>query len=99
MCSNSKGRPLPQPNYSLTPAPSPNGITPPNLPQGEEHLTGTGEKKSLPSPNYSLTPNPSPNREGSENYCLQIKEASCQIEERLSSIRRNALLDCRRASL
>ena len=71
MFSDSKGRPhnnpttaSPQPVYSLTPNPSPNGITPPNLPQGEEHLTGTGEKKSLPSPNYSLTPNPSPNGEG-----------------------------------
>ncbi|EEX17551.1 hypothetical protein HMPREF0973_02601 [Prevotella veroralis F0319] len=27
---------------SLTPAPSPNGITPPSLPQGEECLTGAG---------------------------------------------------------
>ena len=34
-------QPLPQPNYSLSPNPSPNGITPPNLPQGEESLTGT----------------------------------------------------------
>ena len=61
--------------YSLTPVPSPNGITPPNLPQGEEYLMGAGEKKPHPSPNYSLTPNPSPNGEGSENYCLQIKGA------------------------
>ncbi len=33
----------------------------------------------------SLSPNPSPNGEGSENHCLQIKGASFQIEERLSS--------------
>ena len=34
------------------------------------------EKKPHHQPNYSLSPNPSPNGEGSENYCLQIKEAS-----------------------
>ena len=33
-------RPHPCPLYSLTPVPSPNGITPPSLPQGEECLTG-----------------------------------------------------------
>jgi len=36
--------------YSLSPNPSPNGITPPNLPQGEEYLTGAGEKKPHPQP-------------------------------------------------
>ena len=34
------------------------------------------EKKPHHQPNYSLSHNPSPNGEGSENYCLQIKEAS-----------------------
>ena len=34
------------------------------------------EKKPHHQPNYSLSPTPSPNGEGSENYCLQIKEAS-----------------------
>ena len=51
-------KPHHQPNYSLSPNPSPNGITPPNLPQGEEHLTGTGEKKALHQPNNSLSPSP-----------------------------------------
>ena len=43
------------------------------------------EKKPLHQPIYSLSPAPSPNGEGSEDDCLQIKRASCQIEERLSS--------------
>ncbi|EEX20058.1 hypothetical protein HMPREF0973_00033 [Prevotella veroralis F0319] len=37
-----KEEPHPHPIYSLTPVPSPNGITPPSLPQGEECLTGAG---------------------------------------------------------
>ena len=45
----------PQPIYSLTPIPSPNGITPPNLPQGEEYLTGAGEKKPHPLSEPTVT--------------------------------------------
>ena len=43
-----------------------------------------GEEGS-PLTNHSLSPNPSPNGEGREYYCLQMKGASLQIEERLSS--------------
>ena len=49
----------PQPIYSLSPAPSPNG-------EGREnHCLQIKE---------SLTPVPSPNGEGRENHCLQIKK-------------------------
>jgi len=40
---------------SLSPSPSPNGTTPPNLPQGEEYLTGAGEKKPLPLSEPTVT--------------------------------------------
>ena len=50
----------PNPNYSLTPDPSPNGEG------SENHCLQIKE---------SLSPNPSPNGEGSENYCLQMKES------------------------
>ena len=45
----------PQPIYSLSPVPSPNGITPPNLPQGEEYLMGAGEKKPHPLSEPTVT--------------------------------------------
>ena len=45
----------------------------------------------------SLSPVPSPNGEGSENHYLQIKRASLQCKEGLSSIGRKALLHLRRA--
>ena len=54
-------KPHHQPNYSLTPNPSPNGEG------SEDHCLQIKE---------SLSPNPSPNGEGSENHCLQIKGAS-----------------------
>ena len=44
-----------QPIYGLTPVPSPNGITPPNLPQGEEYLMGAGEKKPHPLSEPTVT--------------------------------------------
>ena len=40
---------------SLSPNPSPNGITPPNLPQGEEYLMGAGEKKPHPLSEPTVT--------------------------------------------
>ena len=45
----------PQPIYGLSPVPSPNGITPPNLPQGEEYLMGAGEKKPHPLSEPTVT--------------------------------------------
>ena len=63
-------KPLPQPNYSLSPNPSPNG-------EGSENYCLQIKE--------SLSPNPSPNGEGSEYYCLQIKGAFRWCEERLSS--------------
>ena len=89
---------------SLSPNPSPNGEG------SENHCLQIRESLSpIPSPNgegsenyclqirESLSPNPSPNGEGSENLCLQTKGASRWCKERLSSIRRNALLKWRRA--
>ena len=78
----SKKKPHTQPNYSLTPSPSPNGEG------SEDHCLQIRE---------SLSPNPSPNGEGSENHCLQMKGAFLWCKERLSWIGRNALLHLRRA--
>ena len=63
-------KPHTRPNYSLSPAPSPNGEG------SENHCLQVKE---------SLTPNPSPNGEGSEDYYLQIKGAFRWCEESLSS--------------
>ena len=90
--TTSHNQPHHQPNYSLTPDPSPNGEGSENhCLQMKESLSPAPSPNGEGSENYylqikeSLSPTPSPNGEGSENYCLQIKEASCQIEERLSS--------------
>ncbi|WP_456106510.1 hypothetical protein [Prevotella sp.] len=55
MPHNSLSTAQPQPIYSLTPVPSPNGTTPPNLPQGEEYLMGAGEKKPHPLSEPTVT--------------------------------------------
>ena len=57
--------------YSLTPNPSPNGTTPPNLPQGEECLTGASyEEVSLIQ----------------RGHLFDAKEGFLQCEETPSSI-------------
>ena len=90
--TTSHNQPHHQPNYSLTPDPSPNGEGSENhCLQIKESLTpnpspnGEGSENHCLQIKESLTPNPSPNGEGSDDYCLQIKGAFRWCEERLSS--------------